>query len=314
MVDTHDHDHSHALGHVHGTGSRMRLGIAAALTGGFMIVEIAGGVYSGSLALLADAGHMFTDTAALGLAWFAAHLTARPADWKRTYGFDRFSILSAFVNGLALFVIAGLILYEAIQRMISPVNVIGPAMFAIATAGLVVNIASFFVLHGGDKSNLNVRAAALHVMGDLLGSVAAMVAAVIIMFTGWTLADPILSVLVAALILRSAWLVVRDSGRILLEAAPEQLDGREVGRDIIDNVKGVLDVHHVHIWSISEGRPMITLHARVRPADEAGRIVASIKTRIREQFGIDHATVEVETDVCADTSASGAHHAHEHAH
>jgi cobalt-zinc-cadmium efflux system protein len=280
--------------------NQSRLGWAALLTGAFMLAEIAGGLVSGSLALLADAGHMFTDFAALSLAWFAARLARRPADWKRTYGFDRFSILVAFVNGLSLFVIAGFILYEAAHRLLEPVEVMGPVMMGVAVAGLVANLLAFRILHGADRNNLNVRGATLHVMGDMLGSFAAILAAGIIISTGWTMADPLLSVLVAVLILRSGWLVARDAGHILLEGAPGEMDTREIAADLTAAIEGVENVHHVHLWSITQDRRMITLHACIGDKTAPGLAIAAIKERLREKFGLDHATVEIERGQCAD--------------
>ncbi|MBU2583213.1 MAG: cation diffusion facilitator family transporter [Alphaproteobacteria bacterium] len=301
----HHHGHSHD-GHGHdahanGSGNEWRVGAAALLTGLFMVAEVAGGIVSGSLALLADAGHMLTDFASLGLAWYGFRLAKRPADWKRTYGYDRFSILIAFTNGLALFAIAAWIVAEAWQRIGEPREVMGGLMAAIAIAGLAVNIFAFSILHGGDQDNLNMRAAALHVMGDLLGSVAAIGAAVVILTTGWTPIDPILSVVVALIILRSAWYVVKDSAHILLEGAPAHLDTREIKRDLEAAIAEIDNVHHIHAWSLTEERAMVTLHARVdvsgaKPEEVARRI----KARMREKFGIDHATVEVEFEDCAD--------------
>jgi len=198
-----------------------RVQIALALTGTFMLVEVAGGILSGSLALLADAGHMLTDTMALALSAIAFRVSSRPADEKRSYGYQRFQILAAFVNGLSLLVIVGWILFEAVQRILSPSMVMGQTMLIVAAAGLVINIIVFFVLHGGDQENLNMRGAALHVLGDLLGSVAAITAALVILYTGWMPIDPILSIGVALLIFRSAWHLVKRSGHILLEGAPE---------------------------------------------------------------------------------------------
>jgi cobalt-zinc-cadmium efflux system protein len=305
MSHSHDHhDHGHAHAH---TANERRVGIAALLTGGFMLAEVAGGLISGSLALLADAGHMLTDFASLALAWLGFRLARRPADWRRTYGFDRFSVLVAFVNGLALFAIAFWIGLEAWHRLAEPVAVLGGVMFLVALAGLVVNIIAFLLLSGGEAQNLNVRAAALHVAGDLLGSVAALAAAIVIMLTGWTPIDPILSVAVALIILRSAWLVVRDAGHILLEGAPAALDTRAIREDLTRAVPGVVDVHHVHAWSISEERPMITLHARVTGEQPPERLVAEIKARLSERFHVAHATVEIEFDACADDHAAGGH-------
>ena len=309
----HDHSHSHghgdSAGHSHahaGPDNQRRIGWVALLTGGFMAVEAVGGVLSGSLALLADAGHMLTDAAALALAWLAFRIARRPSDWKRTYGFHRFQVLAAYSNGLTLFFIALAIAYEAFHRLRAPAEVLGGPMLAVAVAGLVVNIAAFLVLHGADRDSLNVRGAMLHVLGDLLGSAAAIVAALVILWTGWTPIDPLLSVLVAVLILRSAWFLVGESGHILLEAAPKGLDVRALKDDLVAAIPGVEDVHHVHAWSLTEDKRMVTLHARVAEtvgAADAARISAAIKARLRDHYHIDHATVEVEVEggaVCGD--------------
>ena len=273
--------------------------VAAVLTGGFMVAEVAGGVVSGSLALLADAGHMLTDFAALVLAWLGFRLARRPADRRRSYGWDRFSVLVAFVNGLALFAIAAWIAWEAAHRFADPQPILSGTMLVVAVLGLVVNVAAFWVLSRGDTDQLNMRAALLHVAGDLLGSVAAIAAALVIMVTGWLPVDPILSVLVAVIILRSAWQVVRRSGHILLEGAPAGLDTRAV-REAVTALPFVRDAHHVHAWSISEERPMVTLHACVDPRMNVGEAVAGIKARLAERFDLDHCTVEIEHGTCAD--------------
>lgn len=281
--------------HVHSTNERS-VAIAAALTGAFMLAELVGGLLSGSLALLADAGHMLTDFASLALAWMGFRLARRPADWKRTYGFDRFSVLVAFVNGLALFVIAAWIVVEAWQRLSEPVEVLGGLMLVIAIAGLLVNVAAFLVLRRGDKENLNIRAALLHVAGDLLGSVAAIVASLVILLTGWMAIDPILSVLVALIILRAAWRVVAESGHILLEGVPKDIDLLAVSRDLIETVDAVEDVHHLHAWSITQERPMITLHARVPPGSDPASVRFALGRRLEKRFGIAHATIEIEQE------------------
>ena len=269
------------------------LAIAALLTGGFVLAEVVGGLISGSLALLADAGHMLTDAASLVLAWIAIRLSTRPADTRRTYGFDRVSVLAAFVNGLTLFVIAIWIVVEAWHRLSEPAPVLGGLMFWVAVGGFVVNIISFKVLSAVGGENLNVRAAALHVMGDLLGSVAAIMAATIIMLTGWTPIDPILSVLVAALILRSALTVVRESAHILLEGSPSHADGDGIAEDLKAHVSGVFNATHVHVWMISEERPMATLEVTVAADADRDAIMHAVKARLREHWTIDHATVEV---------------------
>lgn len=294
MPEHSGHDHGHDHSHI--PDNETKIAIAAGLTGVFMLAEVVGGVISGSLALIADAGHMLTDFASLMLAWLGFRLARRPADWKRTYGFDRFSVLAAFVNGLSLFVIAGWILWEAVQRLSDPHEVLGGVMLWIALAGLAVNIAAFLVLtRGGEGENLNVRAAALHVMGDLLGSVAALAAALVIIWTGWTPIDPILSVLVAVIILRSAWKVVAQSGHILLEGAPQGFDRREAAEDLRTHVPGLRDVSHVHAWSVTQERPMVTMTATLKPGADAPAAKAAIRDRLQERHGIGHVTIEVET-------------------
>lgn len=292
MTAAHDHEHG-APGHGHVPKSETKLAIAAVLTGGFMLAEVAGGVVSGSLALIADAGHMLTDFASLVLAWGAMRLSRKPADWTLTYGFDRFSVLAALVNGLSLFAIAAWIAIEAVRRLSEPHEVLGGVMLWVALAGLVVNVVAFWMLTRGDGGNLNVRAAALHVAGDLLGSVAALVAALVIIGTGWTPIDPILSVFVTLIILRSAWAVVRESGHILLEGAPPGLDTREVARALRDGVPGVAEVGHVHAWSVTQERPMITLEVRAADAADRDAVRTEVKAMLATRFGIAHSTVEM---------------------
>ncbi|WP_072392206.1 cation diffusion facilitator family transporter [Hyphomicrobium sp. CS1GBMeth3] len=301
-MHTHAHPHAHSHGHAHGAGaSERRIGWAAILTGGFMVAEFAGGIISGSLALIADAGHMLTDTAGLTLAWLGFRLARRPADWKRSYGYDRFGVLVAFANGLILFAIAGWIVVEAVHRFRVPSPVLGGVMLWVALAGLAINLVAFWLL-SGNHDNLNMRAAALHVVGDLLGSVAAIAAAVVILATGWTPIDPILSVFVSLLILGSAARIVRDAGHILLQGTPIGLDPKEIAASIAESVPAVHDVHHVHAWSLSQERPIVTLHARVSDNGEAPeRITAAIKAHLRERYGVGHATVELEFEHCADT-------------
>jgi cobalt-zinc-cadmium efflux system protein len=303
MHDHHDHDHRHGHGH---TANERSVGLAALLTGSFMLAEVVGGLVSGSLALLADAGHMLTDFASLALAWLGFRLTRRPADWRRTYGFDRFSVLVAFVNGVALFAIAAWIVVEAVQRLREPIQVLGGIMLWIALAGLVVNIVAFLILRSGDKGNLNIRAATLHVAGDLLGSIAAVTASIVILLTGWMPIDPLLSILVALIILRSAWKVVAASGHILLEGSPPGFDVRAFKSDICAALPFVLDIHHVHAWSISQERPMVTLHAGVAEGTDSVTAVRRIKHMLAEHFQITHATIEIEYGACGDD--------HEHPH
>lgn len=289
------------MSHAHDNSNMRRVTIALVLTGAFMIVEVIGGILSGSLALLADAGHMLTDTMALALAAVAFQVSKRPADGRLTYGYQRFQILAAFVNGLSLLLIVGWILYEAFSRFLSPQEVLGKTMLIVAVAGLVVNIISFTVLHGGDKDNLNIRGAVLHVAGDLLGSVAAIVAAVVIIFTGWMAIDPILSVAVAFLILRSAWVLVKRSAHVLLEGAPEWLDLDAMQENLVAHVAEVVSIHHVHVWGLTPQDLMLTMHVKVHSEPENPTdIIRRVKAVLREDYGIGHSTVEIETNDCAD--------------
>ena len=289
--------------HVQGTdkSNLKRVTIALVLTGAFMVVEVIGGIISGSLALLADAGHMLTDTMALALAAAAFHVSKRPAGGNLTYGYQRFQILAAFVNGLSLLLVVGWIFYEAVQRFVTPREILGETMLTVAAAGLVINIISFAVLHSGDQENLNIRGAALHVAGDLLGSVAAIVAAVVIIYTGWTLIDPILSIAVAFLILRSAWVLVKRSAHVLLEGAPDWLDVADLRDQIAAKVPGVEGIHHVHVWGLTPQQLMLTMHLQLaEDAPSQSAVVRGVKEYLRDEYGIDHSTIEVEIDGCAD--------------
>ena len=289
------------MGHAQKISNMRRVTIALVLTATFMVVEVAGGIISGSLALLADAGHMLTDTMALTLAAVAFRVSKRPADRRLTYGYQRFQILAAFVNGLALLGIVGWILFEAVSRFLSPSHVMGQTMLIVAAAGLIVNVISFVVLHGGDKDNLNIRGAALHVAGDLLGSVAAIIAAIVIIWSAWMPIDPILSVAVAMLILRSAWILVKRSSHVLLEGAPEWLDIDAMQQKIIGHVPSVHSVHHVHVWGLTPQDLMLTAHVRMGAEPENPTdVIRRVKTVLRDEYGIGHSTIEIETDDCAD--------------
>ncbi len=301
MVHIH---HQHTEAHANNTTgesserdlrNRQRLGWAMLLTGGFMLAEVVGGIISGSLALLADAAHMFTDSVALALAWFAFRLTQRPADAARTFGYHRFPILAAFTNGISLLFIVGWIFYEAIERFRNPGEVLGGTMLAIALLGLAVNLIAFYLLHGAGRGNLNIRGAMLHVLGDFYGSVAAIVAAVVILWTGWMPIDPLLSALVGLLVLRSAWMLIKESAHVLLEGAPTQLHVPDIGPDLVHNIAAVKAIHHVHAWSLSEEKPLVTLHARLHDNySDLDSVIKNIKQRLVEQFGVAHATVEIE--------------------
>ncbi|MGE0255097.1 MAG: cation diffusion facilitator family transporter [Alphaproteobacteria bacterium] len=290
--------------------SERRLLLALGLTAAFMLVEVAGGIYAGSLALLADAAHMLTDAGSLALAWIAFRLGRRAADPERTYGYHRAQMLAAFANGITLFVAVAWIAFEAVDRLLEPVPVMGTPMIAVATAGLVVNVLAWRILSGGRRGNLNLRGAAVHVLGDMLGSVAALAAAAIVLTTGWTPADPILSIVVAAVVLRAAVSIVRQSSHILLEGTPSGIDVQHLAADLKATVPGVLDIHHVHLWGLTPERPIITLHARIAVSTDPARVLADIKRRLSDDFSIAHSTVQLETGACVDdrlaTAAGGA--------
>ncbi|KQZ86974.1 zinc transporter ZitB [Mesorhizobium sp. Root157] len=317
MVDDHFHDHGsqdHGHGHgahVHGSTDKGRVLIAAGLTGGFMVAEAVGGWFTNSLALLADAGHMLTDTLALSLAWYAFHLAERPATGRLTYGFGRVKTLVAYTNGIAIFVIALWIVYEAWQRFMDPPPVLGGPMLVIAGLGLLVNIAGFLILHGGDRESLNMRGAILHVLGDLLGSVAAIAAAIVIIATGWTPIDPILSVFVAVIILSTAWRLMREAAHLLLEGTPTALDRDAIARDLEANIAGLREVHHMHVWSLDGAKNIATLHACLDNGVDSHAAISAVKKRLAAKHNITHATVEPEFDRCADGNDDDHGHSHE---
>ncbi|VVE08776.1 cation diffusion facilitator family transporter [Pandoraea anhela] len=312
--DTHDHDHGHGshghhhhghAGHSHASGvtDQKRIGIAFVLIAVFMVIEIVGGILSGSLALLADAGHMVSDAAALAFSWIAIHYGKRPATLQLTYGYKRLEVLAAFVNGCALFVIAGWIVIEAIRRFAEPVPIVGRTMLIVAFAGLLANIAAFMVLHGGNRENLNMRGAWLHVLGDMLGSAAAIVAALVILLTGWAPIDPLLSIFVAVIILRSAWGIVKSSAHILLEGTPDSLNPTEIKADLEATVSQVRSVHHIHAWSITGERHMITLHAVPAPGVSARDAMVAVQQRLATRFNVEHATIQMEDAACGPASS-----------
>jgi cobalt-zinc-cadmium efflux system protein len=303
----HAHGHSHVGhgGHAHGhdhsehaTGAL--LGTALALTAGFMLVEFVGGLVARSLALLADAGHMLTDAAALALAWAAARIAARPADRRRSFGYQRLRVLATFVNGCALLFIVAWISVEAVQRLINPVQANGWTVLWIGSAGFAVNLVVFALLRRGDKHDMNVAAATLHVLGDLLGSVAAVVAGAVILLTGWLPIDPLLSLVVCALIVRSAVSLVRRSAHILMEGSPDWLDVGELRNTLEERIPAIQDVHHVHAWLVGPRETLLTMHASVSATADHAVVLRHAKALLAERFGITHATIQLESEACVD--------------
>ncbi|SVA73010.1 uncharacterized protein METZ01_LOCUS125864, partial [marine metagenome] len=265
----------------------------------FAVIEALGGVFANSLTLLADAGHMLLDASALGLSWFAVRLSRRQHSETHSYGYHRSQVLAAFVNALLLVALCGWIGFEAISRIESPQQLLPLPALLIATLGLAVNLFVFRMLHRTSGS-LNVRSAALHVLGDLLGSCAAIAAAVFVWLFEWHMADPILALVVVAILLRGAWKVLSESIHILLEGVPDDLDLEVIRDTLTDRVSGVLEVHHLHAWALTSERPMVTLHATVDEVVDEIAAAASIKAVLNESFGIDHSTIQVERGPCLD--------------
>ena len=259
------------------------------------VVEIAGGVWTGSLALLADAGHMFSDTFAIGLALVAVTLARRPSTPRRSFGFQRAEILAAFVNGLTLVLVSGWIVWEAIGRLDDPPELLGGWMVLFAAIGLVVNAAAAGILIRSGGESLNVEAALRHVLADLLGSAGVLVAAVVIVTTGWTLVDPLVSMAIAVLIVLSAWGVLRDSTAILMEQTPSRLDADAVARAIVA-VPGVTSVHDLHVWTITSGFDALSAHVLVGRGDDCHARRRDVEQMLASTFGITHTTLQVDHD------------------
>jgi cobalt-zinc-cadmium efflux system protein len=273
---------------------------AAIVTGLFMLFEVIGGVISGSLALLADAGHMLTDFASLLMAWFAFYMARRPADSTRTFGYERLQILAAFVNGVSLFFIAIWIVKEAIDRFFNPIAVESQLMMGVALVGFLINVIAFKILHGADNENLNVRGAIIHVLGDLLGSVAALIGGIIIYFKDWNIVDPILSILIACILLRSAWFVINESSHILLQNVPKEVDFDKLVKDCFEKFPIIQDIHHLHIWAITQERYILSMHVKLKKRATPEEVTCQIKDFLFKEYKIDHSTIEVEFELCAD--------------
>ncbi len=304
MAHTHDHAplprrrgvaHEHAPDHHHGVGgghgaARGALVLALVLTGGFAVVEAVGGWWSGSLALLSDAGHMLTDSASLGLALFAHAYASRPPSARASYGHGRAEVLAAFVNAIAMLAIVVAIVVEAARRLVAPEPVAGGTVLGIAAVGLAVNLFVAWRLSSASGS-VNARAALLHVMGDLLGSVAAIAAGAVILATGWTPIDPILSVVVALLILRSTWRLLRQTTEVLMERVPAHLDYASIGQALA-SIPGVRDVHDLHVWSMGADEVALSAHMGVESGEAWPGVLATAQRRMRERFGIRHLTLQ----------------------
>ena len=289
----------HGLGHSHvGDASVRSLRIALALTAILLVVEAIGGFLSNSIALLADAGHMLTDVAALGLALFVAWFSKQPETPRKTFGYLRWEILAAFLNGSTLLLISAWILWEAITRFSAPVPIQGGLMLAVATAGLIVNIIAARILVGSSTQNMNARGAYLHVLGDLLASVGTIVAAVLIRYTGWLMADPIASILTTVLIISGAWRLVRESVDILLESTPAHIPLPAV-RGQLEAIPGIESVHDLHVWAVTPAVVAMSAHCIVREPEKHQHVLEHIHDAMR-LFGIQHVTIQLEKDEMLD--------------
>jgi cobalt-zinc-cadmium efflux system protein len=283
-----DRGHDHAP-HAASAAEGRALWIALVLTAGFAVVEAVGGWWAGSLALLSDAGHMVTDVAALAIAMFAQHLAQRPPSRRASYGYARAEVLAAFSNALIMLAVVGWIAFEAVRRLFSPAPVAGGLVIAVAAGGLTINVLCAWLLSGG--GNLNSRAALVHVLGDMAGSVAALVAGAVIATTGWVPIDPLLSLFVAVLILHSTWLLLKAATPILMQGVPAHLSYDEIGR-ALTRVPGVATVHDLHVWHMTSERAALSAHLLIRDAAEWPAILAAAQRLLAERFGIDHVTLQ----------------------
>lgn len=274
-------------------GNRRALAVVLALTASFTVVEIIGGLLTGSLALLADAGHMLSDNLSLGIALFAAWLAGRPATPEKSFGYRRAEILAALVNGMTLVAISIWIFVEAYSRLREPTDVLGGPMLAVAALGLLVNVTGALVLYRSGGENLNVEGAMRHVLADALGSIGAMVAAAVIILTGWRYADPLISIAIGFLILGSSWKLLRDSTNILLEATPRNLNAEEVGQKMAA-ADGVVEVHDLHIWTITSGFPALAAHVLVGRDEDCHARRRELEELLAHEFDISHTTLQVD--------------------
>lgn len=303
---SHAHSHHAHPGREHGAtnAGERRLLIAFVLTLLTLLAEAIGGWLSGSLALLADAGHMLVDALALLLAWGGATIGRRPADARRSFGYARMEVLAGYTNALAQFALTAWIVYEAAIRLANPVPIRSGLMFVVAVAGLAVNALVLRVIGGHTHDDVNTAGARLHVIGDLLGSLAAMAAALAIRYLGWIAADPALSIFVALLILGGAWKLLRRTAHILLEGTPDDVESGAVAA-AIERETGIGGVHHVHIWQLAGGRRVATLHARVADHAQGQYALTAIECVLRERFGIAHATIQIEQSECEPAECRG---------
>jgi cobalt-zinc-cadmium efflux system protein len=294
----HHHHGEHGHHHHHGGGNSRRLLIVLVLTAVYTVAEALGGWWSHSLALLADAGHMLSDVAALGLSLFASWISHRPPTPSRSYGYHRTEILAALANAATLLAISVWVFYEAWQRLSAPPDVMGGAVMVIAAGGFVINVLGMLVLSGGRKENLNVRGAWLHVATDALGNIGTVAAGAAVLFLGWRWADPVASVLIGLLVCWSAWALLRESVDVLMESTPSDIDS-EVVRTALTGVEGVSAVHDLHIWTIASGRVSLSAHVTVTGARPDREVLGALCSLLRTNFEITHVTLQLEGECAA---------------
>jgi len=296
------HDHSHDPGPA--GSNQQRLALVLGLSALYMVAEIVGGLWTGSLALLADAGHMASDVAALALSLFAAWMVTRPATTRRTYGHRRAEILAALAQGVALVAVAFIVTLEAIERLEAPPRIGGGGVLLVATGGLFVNIAGLYLLNHGRHSNLNMRGAWLHVASDALGSIGAIFAGFAIWRFGWNWADPAASLVISLLILAGAWQLLREAVDVLMETAPRHLDVEEI-REALRSLPRVDDIHDLHVWTIGSGEVSLSSHIVAQEGAESSEILLGVYGRLQDRFGIGHATIQIEPASFADPDCTG---------
>jgi len=293
------HAHHH---HGHSAGNRRRLALTLVLAAVYMLAEAVGGWLTGSLALLADAGHMLSDAAALGLSLFAIWIAQRPPTPRRTWGYHRTEILAALANGATLLAISVWVVVEAVERFRNPPEVDAPVMMAIAFGGLAVNLIGLAVLSGGRNDSLNVRGAWLHVLTDALGSVQAIVAGALIWAYGWNWADPLASILISLLVVWSAWHLLKETVGVLMEGTPAHIDLDEV-RTALAGLPGVCSVHDLHVWTITSGMEALSAHLVVVEETSTTTLLRQVQSSLHDRFGIHHATVQIEPEPCPQCGA-----------
>jgi len=286
--------HPHSLSRSAAASGRGRLVVVFAMVSAFLIVEVIGGLLTNSLALLADAGHMFTDAAGIGLALLAIWFAQRPATTEKSFGYYRVEIFAAVANAMILFAVAGFILYEAARRFAAPPEVIGLPMLGIAAVGLAVNLVSLRLLRAGAATSLNLRGAYLEVLGDLLGSLAVLVAGLVIILTDWTPIDPIASVVIAGLILPRTWGLLREAVDVLLQATPHNIDPEEVRRHLLQ-AEDVDDIHDLHAWTLTSGINVVSAHIVMRPGADPAKVLDEVCACLTDDFDMEHSTIQLET-------------------